>query len=40
MFGLKGPTLKNKFDAVALLFKDIWTENERFPMDTSVMAKI
>ena len=40
MYGLKIPTLKKKFNAVALLLKDIWTENGHFPMDASVIGKI
>ena len=30
MFGLKNLHLKKKFDASALLLKDIWTENDTF----------
>ena len=35
-----GLHLKEKSDTVAILFKDIWTENGRFPVGARVIANI
>ena len=40
MFGLKLTTFKTECNTVALLLKNIWTENGRFPVDARVIDKI